>query len=281
MGQHRAVVVELDLQRFGRDPQLKRRLRVLHDEPLEVGATLGPHFEVDESPVDLPLENRFAGPQQDGLADGAMLSVPLSGKDLKQRLAKEEELSIAAVNAETLCVVSGPPGPVKRFQEQLEEEGYECLPYRVPKAGHSRMVEPIMKEFKEKIKKVKFHKPRIPFISCISGTWITAEQAVDPGYAEDRIDILDRLDMFDLDNNDRLIVGGCNIFLKILSVTMRPGNPNAADTFRRVLTQLYHSRYICGCFDLGNNDSCRADIQYLFDPDFIDRWYPNQAGGLR
>ncbi|MCX6579422.1 MAG: amino acid adenylation domain-containing protein, partial [Candidatus Aminicenantes bacterium] len=117
-----------------------------------------------------------------GLPDGAMLSVPLSEKELKQRLTGENHLDIAAINGASLCVISGPIEAVNRFEEQLNREGLECLRLQVPKAGHSRMVEPMMAEFKQKIGKVKFAKPRIPFISCVSGTWITAEEAVDPGY---------------------------------------------------------------------------------------------------
>ncbi|MDQ1350832.1 MAG: hypothetical protein QG657_1134, partial [Acidobacteriota bacterium] len=117
-----------------------------------------------------------------GLPDGAMLSVPLSEKELKQRLTKENELDIAAINAEPLCIISGPVEAINRFEEQLNREGHECLQLQVPKAGHSRMVEPIMAEFKQKIKRVKYSKPRIPFISCVSGTWITAEEATNPEY---------------------------------------------------------------------------------------------------
>ncbi|MCX6582473.1 MAG: amino acid adenylation domain-containing protein, partial [Candidatus Aminicenantes bacterium] len=117
-----------------------------------------------------------------GLPDGAMLSVPLPEKELKQRLTGENHLDIAAINGESLCIISGPVDVVNRFEEQLNREGHECLRLQVPKAGHSRMVEPMMAEFKQKIGKVKFAKPRIPFISCVSGTWITAEEAVDPGY---------------------------------------------------------------------------------------------------
>jgi acyl transferase domain-containing protein len=39
-----------------------------------------------------------------------------------------------------------------------------------------------MAEFKQKICKVKFNKPLIPFISCVSGTWIKTGEAIDPGY---------------------------------------------------------------------------------------------------
>jgi len=122
------------------------------------------------------------GELMQGLPDGAMLSVPLAEEELKQRLTPKDELSIAAVNGESLCVVSGPVEAVNRFEEQLKQEGHECLRYQVPKAGHSRMVEPIMEEFKKKIRKVKFHKPRIPFVSSISGRWITPEEATAPAY---------------------------------------------------------------------------------------------------
>ncbi|HLP58706.1 MAG TPA: condensation domain-containing protein, partial [Candidatus Deferrimicrobium sp.] len=117
-----------------------------------------------------------------GLPDGAMLGVPFSEKELERRLTGEDELCIAAINGKSLCVVSGPVEAVNRFEEQSNREGHDCLRFQVPKAGHSRMVEPILAEFKQKIGKVKFVKPRIPFISCVSGTWITAEEAVDPGY---------------------------------------------------------------------------------------------------
>ncbi|HLP60939.1 MAG TPA: type I polyketide synthase, partial [Candidatus Deferrimicrobium sp.] len=117
-----------------------------------------------------------------GLPAGVMLSVPLSEKELQQRLAKEDELDIAAINAESLCIISGPVEAVNRCEERLNREGHECLRLQVPKAGHSRMVAPIMAEFKQKIGKVKFNKPLIPFISCVSGTWIKTGEAIDPEY---------------------------------------------------------------------------------------------------
>ncbi|HLP57177.1 MAG TPA: amino acid adenylation domain-containing protein, partial [Candidatus Deferrimicrobium sp.] len=117
-----------------------------------------------------------------GLPDGAMLSVPLSEKELKQRLTNQSEIDIAAINTESLCIVSGPIEAINRFETKLNQEGHECLRLQVPKAGHSRMVEPIMAEFKQKISKVKLNKPQIPFISCVTGTWMKAEDAVNPAY---------------------------------------------------------------------------------------------------
>ncbi|UCH96078.1 MAG: SDR family NAD(P)-dependent oxidoreductase [Candidatus Aminicenantes bacterium] len=115
-----------------------------------------------------------------GLPPGAMLSVPLSEEKLKPLL--NSKISLAAVNGESLCVVSGPVQDIDAFENQLNEKGHECLRYYVPKAGHSAMVEPILEEFKEKISRVTFNKPKIPYISGLTGKWITTRQAMDPGY---------------------------------------------------------------------------------------------------
>jgi amino acid adenylation domain-containing protein len=115
-----------------------------------------------------------------GLPEGAMLSVPLAEKQLKPLL--NDEISLAAVNGESMCVVSGPVEAMAAFEKELNEKGCECLRYHVPKAGHSWMVEPILEEFKEKIRRVKLNKPGIPYISGLTGQWITTEEAVDPGY---------------------------------------------------------------------------------------------------
>jgi len=114
------------------------------------------------------------------LPPGAMLSVPLSEEELKPLLP--QEVSLAAVNSGSLCVISGPINTIDTFEKQLNQQGHECIRFRVPKAGHSWMVEPIMAEFQQKIGKVVFKKPQIPYVSGMTGTWITPEQAVDPGY---------------------------------------------------------------------------------------------------
>ncbi|UCH95296.1 MAG: amino acid adenylation domain-containing protein, partial [Candidatus Aminicenantes bacterium] len=114
------------------------------------------------------------------LPPGAMLSVPLSEEDLKPLLP--QDISLAAVNGESLCVVSGPVNAIEAFEKQLNQKGHECIRFRVPKAGHSHMVEPIMEEFRKKISRVTFKQPRIPFISGMSGEWVTPPQVMSTAY---------------------------------------------------------------------------------------------------
>ncbi len=114
------------------------------------------------------------------LPTGAMMSVALSEEQLKPLL--NDELSLAAVNAPSLCTVSGSVAAVDDFEKELKEKGHECLRLNVSRAGHSRMFTPIVKEFTEKASQVTLNKPQIPYISGLSGNWITVQEATDPGY---------------------------------------------------------------------------------------------------
>ncbi|MEH2121102.1 SDR family NAD(P)-dependent oxidoreductase [Nostoc sp.] len=112
------------------------------------------------------------------LPSGAMLSVPLPESEVKALL--DEKLSLAACNAPSLCVVSGTHDAIDVFQNKLQ--GIECRRLHTSHAFHSEMMEPILEPFQKQIDKVKLHPPKIPFISNVTGTWITAEQATDPNY---------------------------------------------------------------------------------------------------
>lgn len=114
------------------------------------------------------------------LPTGAMLSVKLPAPDVEKRLGGE--LAIAAVNSPHLCVVSGDKEAIANFQTQLESEEIICRPLHTSHAFHSPMMEAIVAPFAEVVGKVKLSPPRIPFVSTVTGTWITTEEATDPMY---------------------------------------------------------------------------------------------------
>jgi amino acid adenylation domain-containing protein len=114
---------------------------------------------------------------------GAMLSVPLPEKDMI-RLLKENsggELALAAVNAPSLCVVSGPPPAIERFEKTLKTGGYDCARLHTSHAFHSSMMDPILDEFREIARQVRRGEPGIPYISNITGDWVSRD-GVSPGY---------------------------------------------------------------------------------------------------
>ncbi|GAA6624131.1 SDR family NAD(P)-dependent oxidoreductase [Scytonema sp. NUACC26] len=111
---------------------------------------------------------------------GAMLSVGQAETEIKTLL--NENLSLAASNAPSLCVVSGTHDAVGRIYEQLAASSVECRRLHTSHAFHSVMMEPIIEPFIKEVKKVQLNSPQIPFISNVTGTWITTEQATDPNY---------------------------------------------------------------------------------------------------
>jgi phthiocerol/phenolphthiocerol synthesis type-I polyketide synthase E len=114
------------------------------------------------------------------LPDGAMLSVPLSERDIRPLLAPE--LSIAAVNAPNLCVVSGPAGSISALERELGGRDIDASRLHINVAAHSAMLEPILDEFGAFVRRLRPHVPTIPYVSNVTGTWITAADATDPTY---------------------------------------------------------------------------------------------------
>ncbi|MGI8503165.1 MAG: type I polyketide synthase, partial [Hassallia sp.] len=111
---------------------------------------------------------------------GAMLSVSASAAEIKDLL--NENLCLAANNAPSLCVVSGSYEAVDKIAEKLTAKGIEYRRLHTSHAFHSQMMEPILEPFMAELRKVQLNPPQIPFISNLTGTWITAEEAISPNY---------------------------------------------------------------------------------------------------
>jgi phthiocerol/phenolphthiocerol synthesis type-I polyketide synthase E len=107
---------------------------------------------------------------------GAMLSVPLAEDALAEWL--DGELSLAAVNGPDLCAVSGSFEAIERLEQRLPASRR----LHTSHAFHSALLDPAVAPFRERVAKVERRPPQIPFLSNVTGTWITAEEATDPDY---------------------------------------------------------------------------------------------------
>ncbi|WP_151735794.1 type I polyketide synthase ['Paenibacillus yunnanensis' Narsing Rao et al. 2020] len=117
-----------------------------------------------------------------GLPEGAMLSVALAEHDLLLRLERHTNLDIAAVNSKSSCVVSGPAAEVEAFKTSLEMEAIGTTLLHTSHAFHSAMMDPILAPFTELVRAIRLSPPSKPFLSNVTGTWITPEQACSPEY---------------------------------------------------------------------------------------------------
>ncbi len=114
------------------------------------------------------------------LPAGSMLGVSLPEEAIRARLASD--LSIAAVNRPDTCVVSGPEASIVALQAELERDEIECRRIHIRVAAHSQMVEPILEPFGKHLRQVTFHPPTIPYVSNVTGDWITEKEATSPEY---------------------------------------------------------------------------------------------------
>ncbi len=114
------------------------------------------------------------------LSRGAMLAVSLTPEQAEPLLS--EQLSLAAVNSPSLCVLSGTIEAVDQLERRLTGEGVICRRVHTSHAFHSMMMEPVMEEFTELVRGIERRAPQIPYLSNVTGKWITEAQAVDPSY---------------------------------------------------------------------------------------------------
>ncbi|MBE9212898.1 acyltransferase domain-containing protein [Plectonema cf. radiosum LEGE 06105] len=111
---------------------------------------------------------------------GAMLSVFLSANDIQSWL--NDEITLAAINSPLLCVVSGKCEAIANLEKRLEASNIACRLLHTSHAFHSPMMSGAEKPFMQVLESIKLNPPSIPFISNVTGTWITATEATDKAY---------------------------------------------------------------------------------------------------
>jgi amino acid adenylation domain-containing protein len=116
----------------------------------------------------------------DELPAGGMLAVPLGESELDRRLGAE--LVVAACNGPQLSVVAGPAAAVSRLEHELRGEGVPCRRLRTRHAFHSPMMAPLAERFNRQLAEVTLRPPQMPWVSTVTGGWVTAAEVTAPAY---------------------------------------------------------------------------------------------------
>ncbi|WP_179335209.1 polyketide synthase [Winogradskyella costae] len=114
------------------------------------------------------------------LPGGSMLSVRADLDNVKNLLP--ETLSIAAINSDRLCVVSGPDSAIENFAKVLTDRGIANMHLLTSHAFHSTMMNPVLEAFEAEVKKVTLNVPRVPLVSTVTGGWLTDGEATSSQY---------------------------------------------------------------------------------------------------
>lgn len=116
----------------------------------------------------------------DAMPRGAMLGVELPAAEVLPLLG--DGLDLGAANSPRQSTVSGTLPAVDALEERLREQGVTCHRLHLSFAAHSSMLEPFLDEFRQEVREVRLSPPGIPYLSCTTGDWITAEEATSPEY---------------------------------------------------------------------------------------------------
>jgi amino acid adenylation domain-containing protein len=114
------------------------------------------------------------------LPAGAMLAVPLPEAQVAPLLPAA--VSLAAVNSAAHCVVSGETAEIDAVEKLLAGRDVAARRLHTSHAFHSAAMEPILARFGDEVRRARPAAPSLAFLSNVTGDWITAEQATDPGY---------------------------------------------------------------------------------------------------
>jgi tyrocidine synthetase-3 len=122
----------------------------------------------------------YRGKLMQQLPEGAMIGVQLPEEEAGNYL--DGRISMAAVNGPRQCVLSGEILAIEEVARKLENAHVPVRRLHTSHAFHSHMMDPAIRKFAAKISEQQFKRPEIPYISNVTGTWISYEELTAPDY---------------------------------------------------------------------------------------------------
>ncbi|GCE29299.1 hypothetical protein KDA_47830 [Dictyobacter alpinus] len=116
------------------------------------------------------------------LAPGAMLAVFAAATQVESFLVPDEGVSIAIFTGPNMCVLSGSRPALERVSLRVNEAGIVNRFVESEHAFHSSHMIPIREQLTRLLAAIPRHVPALPYLSNVTGDWITAEQIQDAGY---------------------------------------------------------------------------------------------------
>ncbi|WP_443072950.1 type I polyketide synthase [Streptomyces sp. S465] len=113
-------------------------------------------------------------------AGGAMVAVQASEDEVAPLLT--ERVSIAAVNGPTSVVIAGDEDAALEIAASFEAQGRKTKRLTVSHAFHSPRMDGMLEAFREVAQGLSYEAPRIPIVSNLTGTLISAEEVTSPGF---------------------------------------------------------------------------------------------------
>ncbi len=143
-----------------------------------VAAHLAGVMSLDDALMIVAARGRLMG----SLPGGSMLGLPLGEEDAHALLVRHPRLAVATINAPGMVVVAGPDEAVESLEQELAGKKIATRRLHTSHAFHSAMMDPILAPFADVVRRARLSAPATPYVSNVTGTWITAADATDPAY---------------------------------------------------------------------------------------------------
>jgi malonyl CoA-acyl carrier protein transacylase/methionyl-tRNA formyltransferase/acyl carrier protein len=169
-------IIEYSLAKFWIALGVKPTAMIGHSAGEYVAACLSGVISLEDILKLLIAQSRMLA----GLPPGGMLSIAKSHNEITDYLFND--ISLAAINSEKHCVVSGSKDGIDSLLDACMAKEIDSFRLDLELPEHSGLLIPLLYDYKFEIKDIDFNKPAIPFISSITGDWITAEQALSLNY---------------------------------------------------------------------------------------------------
>lgn len=166
----------------------------------------------------------------DSLPEGRCLSVALAAVEVQPILPAD--VYLAVINSPSQCVVSGSVTAIEAFATDLNTRGIQSRLIAFNRAAHSPLLAPILAEFAAFASTIPMHQPTIPYISNVTGTWISPAELNNPHYWTRH---LESTVLFDQGVQTILATGACAL------VEVGPGYALSSMLRRHPALQTHHT----------------------------------------
>ena len=140
-----------------------------------VAATVAGVFDLDTAIRVVAMRARL----MHAAPPGAMVAVAAGPDDIADHLTGDVDL--AAVNEFGSCVLAGSEQAIRDLTNRLAGAGLVARRVRTSHGFHSQAMDSVLEPFTEFLSTLQLQAPAIPMLSNLTGTWMTDEEATDPG----------------------------------------------------------------------------------------------------
>jgi acyl transferase domain-containing protein/SAM-dependent methyltransferase len=114
---------------------------------------------------------------------GLMVAIFSTDEQVTSAIARQKnQVSIAAYNAPTNIVISGEYDAVDEIARKFEDQNIKTRRLAISQAAHSPLIEPVLDEFYELARSIRYSEPKLNLVSTLSGNLVNAGEMTDPSY---------------------------------------------------------------------------------------------------